>query len=548
MKLAAERVAYWMIDLITAMVVVGLIVFILDRSIASDTFRWPALYGNFLVVIATFLVATITFRSQIVDGAQDAEVATSLFTFANSVAALIPLLVELFQSTPEAVSSKLSQSVVYEIFSERSAAETIVYVTVFCLIAVAFCFAWYAAGQIARRRGTAWFASTASVLILSVQLLLISPWNSAELKADPSTLLVFVLVLMVIYSGVVASIVQRIPVATRSAFTIVRAGLRTMLAEAWTFLRAAAFRAVWILLTIPVYLTFELVVVPAGLSAANVLSSAIYAVFRWIIAAFFLIASGCVIALVVGWTWAVIARLPAAYQLQTQPRKAALRNSLMLVIAIAIVLFFWPTKHDAPEPVFEDPVVVEEIILAERIEAHDVTVECNSEYFGFGWEYGSSSDLTMSIYACRPDEHESTLSKGAILILGTASTESPAAVNAENERAKDRGFALARLLLGQQVRIDEPASVYVLNLGMHLSGLSNLPREFQDAQTDRPTTLVKFSPYPEGAIANAQQIEEAIARYISRNYSSADHALCELYRVQGADAGEVELLSLDLCS
>ncbi len=361
-----------------------------------------------------------------------------------------------------------------------------------------------------------------------------------------------VFLLLIVYSGLVASLLHRLPLAAGSLIEIVRGGITAFVRNIWTLTAAIALRSLWLLFTIPAYFFFELFILSATAPAAQVFLHAIGALAQWSLVAFSVLTASAAALLVLASIWSVLARLPRMYREAAASTRVLLRNSGILIAVILGLLLVWPllgSEVDDEEPsiVVEEPEPVEEVLYAEDIIYAEAAVVCDSQYFGFGWEYASSSELTIPINACELKNRREALTSGAILVLGAASTESQASVETENSRAKDRGFGLARVLMRQQSSIMDPAAIYVLNLGMDLTGAVGLPREIQDARYDRPTTIVRFSTVPKDATPKDGQLERAIFQYISENFNSVEHAVCDLYKLQNLDDIPTEPINRDLC-
>lgn len=566
MGIASKSVGRWVADFITAIVIVVLVVHVWSRSVDSETLRWPAIYGNMLVIAATFLVAVISFRSETTGDGAETQIATALFTFANSVAALVPLLVELFKSNPTNLSVGLQESVVYELLNQSGRSELSVYGVVIALVLLAFWFAWYAAGKISQRVGVEWFASTASILILSVQLLLTSEWKTSTFNADPSAVFLLLILLLIVFSGVVASLVQRVPLAASAALSLVRGGLANFLSETWSLVRSLSLRLLWLLAVAPLYLLFELVIIPAGIGAADVLQQALNALVVWTVVAFLLLAVvGCVL-LVLSWAWSAVGRIPEALRTVPASSRLLLRNASIVAMVIAICLIFWPNathesvsdrehiesdddlvaedaqSHSVPTPDWEEAAPE-----LERFIVQDIGLVCDGNLLGFGWKYASTTELSMSLYSCRLASEASQRANSTILVVASASKENVS--GPENLRALERGRVLAEWIRTLRSQVSDDPDIYVLNLGMSLIGEAGLPADRQLARKQRPLVIRSLSPYPAEAEYASSEVEDAIAAQILKDFDARDFSLCDLYILRSADVSpELEPVTHQVCN
>ena len=581
MRREAEIIGSWLAHIFTAIIIAWLGVIVVSTFLVPDLLFLPNLVGQLIVITSSVVVAAIVLRAERGEVAEDS-VSTSLFTFANSITALSPLIAELLKSVLTAqLSESLRGSVLYWVFSDTNWAHIATWIAVILLTLLALVLAILAARQISIRVQTEWWASTASLFSLIVTNVTLSHWTAVPVEAlvaHTAMILAMVLVSALLFAMIFARLVGRIPTIVGAGVSLVQSSLADIALSIWRiFIQFCARLAIYLPLLFIAYYALWEVILPSAVSipvlvletfdgAKAPLANLGGELRRGIVTAASTIVVAFIVMLIASWLVATPHRLLQTYGYLVGLRQTFVRLLIILIFFAFTLMLLWFVARSAtsllrswlaPAPVEQgssphidtkeledteakktsnsEPSLSQEPSSApkppvslERIAISEVQIDCANDVQSFGWAYASTDELVAQIGSCKLDLGGSPLNDTFFLVAGLASKELLAAP--EEIRARERAFRLAAWVQRSAAETElDPVRIYVLNLGM-IEGRTTFSRgRSQYNDVDRPVRILRFSPKPKGAEISDRQSFEKVIDYIALEISAPDYSSCELF-------------------
>ncbi len=557
---------FWFCCIFTSLLLATFAVNSTSLLIGSSTIYWPALLGQITAIGSTLLVVSIVQHADNKSDVQSNDVAVALFTFANSISALAPLLSEvLFFVSRLSLSPQLEMSLIYAALSQTSNPKCItVSVTAFVTgLAIWVCFV--SANQIAKRQRVFLFSTFASVFILVLETIWFSEWYSATYRFESEHywgLTIWLFVLASILSAVLSYSIYGIPNTARVYVALANNEIKMNKKLAYRFACSFTYRFSQIFLSVLFLLLISWeALIPSSLGVFHLLHEhnfvdvILQALVRFGQTFFYLLVALCGLHF---FLWIVkykVESRPIFLRLkwpQSMGHKFSTITRWTIFVAISIIVLWglgrflkWlfslavifvvsllPTKsgpesHDVKFIEWSGPVAHCEPLIASEFIKKEIHFQCDSKYFGMGWEYGSSSDVTSSLHSCSIANAEEMRGGGFYLVVGSSSVENDQFKVRENKRAFDRGIAIAKTLRSQMDRNGIDEDIYILNLGMQTKSQFRVQNR---SRYNRPIIAIQFTPFPRGYERNEEATRTALSKFFDEEYGESGHSLCDVYR------------------
>lgn len=582
MKNEAEKIGIWLAHIFTAIIIAWLGVIVASTFLVPDLLFLPNLVGQLIVITSSVVVAAIVLRAERGDTDAEDVVSTSLFTFANSITALSPLIAELLNSILAArLSESLRGSVLYWVFSDTKWANTATLVAVIFLTLLAIILAILAARQISIRVQTEWWASTASLMSLIVTNVTLSHWTAVPVEAlvaHTAMILVMVLISALLFALIFARLVGQVPSIIGAGVSLFQASLADVALSLWSVCVRLSIRvAIYLPLLLIAYYTLWEIILPSAVSIPALIEETYGGLeaplenlgkelWRGIVTASGTVVVTFVVLLLGSWLASAPRRLAQAYGFLSGLRRTFVRLLiiLMLFALSALLLWFvaksagnlfknWLASAPAQQEALRDgdtnevengqsrlpsnsstslsqqsSLVETPVADLERIEKTEVHIDCADGAQSFGWAHASTDQLVARLSACSLKLGSSPLEGSFFLVTGLASEEKLAAP--EEIRARERAFRLAAWVERSAAELGfHPVRIYVLNLGMVESSATSSQGRSRYYDVERPVHIWRFSPKPDGAAISDKQSFEEVTEYVSQEIQASDYSSCELF-------------------
>ncbi|MEP1143760.1 MAG: hypothetical protein ABJH52_08570 [Henriciella sp.] len=579
MEFSDRKIAHLLAHLAVGVLMAAIIIQFVAVGMGLNQVFWPRFTACLVTAISILVAATIVAKAE--SGQSDDGLGISLFTFANSASALVPMFAEILNSSSVKLSPNLENSVLFEIFEAAGWPDIFSFFFFVILVFVAAVFLYDSARKIAQRSEVSWVASSASVVILTLQTVLLTPWESSALLNTPLMMLVLLLAMTFMFSGVLIFALKEIPAMTRSAAELAVelsfSTLKTLVLVLYLAAKRFLFLLFWFLLPLVVFVE---VFMPIGSKAVDLLfilfSSAETASFfydfgRLIVSAGKLVLFGLGLVLFLGWVSGVPERLRAAQSVFSWVKSLFLRLVFFICIAsiIGLLLFgaavvlrgAWgwvftpqPYENDAVTEALPDQEVKNEI-ASEPTAPSDVApktvlpqlagyinrpveIQCDGNPRDFGWRHASSEQVSLALSSCSIVKDPLASDQGFYLILSSSSTESLSNLERENRLALERARRASDWVARNMYSNNDLRQVFVLNLGMHLEGAAGIPERLQVSSEVRPFSILRFDVSPSGAKSEYETAINEIQSFVRGGSYAENFALCDLYTADYAPVGD----------